>query len=59
MILHLPLLSGLASLSASMTCTPSLAMLVRVSGTDEVAAIYAATYPIALILLVFLCQQLV
>ena len=57
-ILKLPLLNGMGSMSASMTCTPSLAMLIRVANTDDVAAAYATTYPIALIALVLLVQFL-
>ena len=57
-LLHLPLLNGLGSLTASMTCTPSLAVLIQTAGTDDVAAAYATTYPIALITLVVLVQFL-
>ena len=32
--------------------TPALGTLVAVSGTDDVAAAYAATYPVALVLIV-------
>lgn len=55
-VLRLPLLNGLGSISASMTCTPSLAILTKVAGTDDVAAAYAATYPFALIALVLAVQ---
>ena len=58
-LLRLPLLNGLGSLTASMTSTPALAMLVELSGTDDVAAPYATTYPIALITLVLTMQVLV
>lgn len=58
-LLKLPLLNGLGSLTASMTCTPSLAVLIQAAGTDDVAAAYATTYPIALIALVFTVQLLV
>ena len=57
-LLRLPLLNGLGSLTASMTSTPALAMLVELSGTDDVASSYAATYPIALITLVITMQIL-
>ncbi len=57
-VFKLPLLNGLAAMSASMTCTPSLAMLTQVAGTDDVAAAYATTYPIALIVLVLVVQLL-
>lgn len=58
-VLRLPLLNGLGSMTASMTCTPSLAVLIQTAGTDDVAASYATTYPIALITLVLLVQALV
>lgn len=51
-IMKLHLLNGLASIAASMTCTPSLAILTNVAGTDDVASAYATTYPFALITLV-------
>ena len=58
-LLRLPLLNGLGSLTASMTSTPALAMLVVLAGTAAVAAPYATTYPIALITLVLTMQVLV
>ena len=58
-VLKLPLLNGLGSMTASMTCTPSLAVLIQTAGTDDVAAAYATTYPIALIVLVLVVQVLV
>ncbi len=58
-LLKLPLLNGLGSITASMTCTPSLAMLIQTAGTDDVASAYATTYPIALILLILIVQVLV
>lgn len=58
-VLKLPLLNGLGSLTASMTSTPSLAMLVQTAGTDDVAASYATTYPIAMVTLVLISQILV
>lgn len=57
-VLKLPLLNGLGSITASMTCTPSLAVLIQAAGTDDVASAYATTYPIALITLVLLVQFL-
>ena len=58
-ILRLPLLNGLAAIAASMTCTPSLAVLMQLAGTDSIAAAYATTYPIALIVVIFVVQMLV
>lgn len=57
--LKIPLLNGLGAMTASMTCTPSLAVLTQIAGTDDVAAAYAATYPMALVTLVLVVQFLV
>ena len=57
-LLRLPLLNGLSSMTASMTCTPSLAVLTQISGTNDVAAAYATTYPLALVMLVLVVQFL-
>ena len=43
----------------AMTSTPALGTLIGVSKTDDVAAAYAATYPIALIAVVLVSQFLV
>lgn len=51
-VLKLPLFNNLGSITGGMTSTPALGTLVQVSGTDDVAGAYAATYPIALILVV-------
>lgn len=58
-LLKLPLLNGLGSMTASMTCTPSLAVLTQMAETDDVVAAYATTYPAALITLVLVVQMLV
>lgn len=58
-LLKLHLLDGLGWLTASMTSTPALAMLVDLAGTDAAAAPYATTYPIALITLIITMQILV
>jgi putative transport protein len=42
-----------------MTSTPALGTLIKVSKTEDVAAAYAATYPIALIAVVLVSQFLV
>lgn len=57
-VLKLPLLNGLGAVTASMTSTPSLAVLIQMAGTDDVASAYATTYPIALITLVLVVQVL-
>ncbi|MBR2336300.1 MAG: permease [Clostridia bacterium] len=58
LILKIKLLNALGSITGGMTSTPALGTLIHVSGTEDVAAAYAATYPIALISVV-LASQLV
>ena len=58
-VCKLPLLSGLGSITGGMTSTPALGTLIGVAGTEDVAAAYAATYPIALIAVVLVSQFLV
>lgn len=58
-VLKLPLLNGLGCMTASMTSTPALAALTQIAETDDVTSAYATTYPIALIIMVVLCQILV
>lgn len=55
-VLKLGLLNTLGSITGGMTSTPALGTLIQTAGTDEVAAAYASTYPIALIAVV-LCSQ--
>ncbi len=57
-LLKMPLLENLGTLAGSMTSTPTLGTLINVSGTEDVAAAYAATYPIALIAVVLVTQLL-
>ena len=58
-VLKLSLLNNLGSLTGAMTSTPALGTLISVSDTDDVAAAYSATYPIALIAVVLVSQFLV
>jgi len=58
-VLKLSLLNNLGSLTGAMTSTPALGTLIGVAKTDDVAAAYAATYPIALIAVVLVSQFLV
>lgn len=58
-VLRLPLLNNLGSLTGGMTSTPALGTLINTAGTEEVAAAYAATYPIALIAVVLASQFLI
>jgi len=55
-ICKLPLLSSLGSITGGMTSTPALGTLIGVAGTDDVAGAYAATYPIALVLVVLAAE---
>ena len=55
-ICKLPLLNTLGSITGGMTSTPALGTLVGVAGTDDVAAAYASTYPVALVLVVLASQ---
>ncbi len=58
-VLKLPLLNSLGSLTGGMTSTPALGTLISTAGTEDVAAAYAATYPIALIAVVLVSQLLI
>jgi len=58
-VLRLSLLNSLGSITGGMTSTPALGTLINVSGTEDVAAAYAATYPIALISVVLVSQFLI
>ena len=58
-VLKLSLLNNLGSITGGMTSTPALGTLINVAGTEDVAAAYAATYPIALISVVLVVQFVV
>ncbi len=58
-VLKLSLLNNLGSITGGMTSTPALGTLIGTAGTEDVAAAYAATYPIALIVVVLVSQFLV
>ena len=58
-VLKLNLLNTLGSICGGMTSTPALGTLINVSGTEDVASAYAATYPIALIAVVLVSQFLI
>ncbi len=58
-VLKLSLLNNLGSITGGMTSTPALGTLIKTAGTEDVAAAYAATYPIALIAVVLVSQFLV
>ncbi len=58
-VLKLNLLNNLGSITGGMTSTPALGTLINVAGTEDVAAAYASTYPIALIAVVLVSQFIV
>ncbi len=58
-VLKLSLLNSLGSITGGMTSTPALGTLINVAGTEDVAAAYAATYPIALIAVVLVSQFII
>ncbi len=58
-VLKLSLLNNLGSMTGGMTSTPALGTLINVAGTEDVAAAYAATYPIALIAVVLVSQFII
>ena len=58
-VLKLSLLNNLGSITGGMTSTPALGTLISTAGTEDVAAAYAATYPIALIAVVLVSQFLI
>lgn len=57
-ILKLSVFNTLGSICGGMTSTPALGTLIAVTKTDDVASAYAATYPIALVMVVLSCQFL-
>ena len=58
-IVKLSLLNNLGSITGGMTSTPALGTLIGTAGTEDVAAAYASTYPIALIAVVLVSQFLI
>ena len=58
-VLKLSLLNNLGSITGGMTSTPALGTLINVAKTEDVAAAYAATYPVALIAVVLVSQFLI
>lgn len=58
-VLKLSMLNSLGSITGGMTSTPALGTLIDVAGTDDVASAYAATYPVALVIVVLVSQFLI
>lgn len=57
-VFKIDVLSALGSICGGMTSTPALGTLMQVTKTEAVAVAYAATYPLALIMVVLCCQFL-
>jgi len=55
-VMKLSMFNSLGSICGGMTSTPALGTLIRVAETDDVATAYAATYPIALAVIVVAFQ---
>ena len=58
-VLKMNLLNILGSITGGMTSTPALGTLISVAKTEQVAAAYAATYPIALLSVVVISQVII
>ena len=58
-VLRLSMLNNLGSITGGMTSTPALGALINVAGSDDVASAYAATYPVALVLVVLVSQFII
>ncbi len=58
-VVRLQLMNALGCITGGMTSTPALGTLIKVAGSEVVASAYAATYPIALISVVLVCQFLI
>ena len=58
-LLKFPLLSNLGAITGGMTSTPALGTLINTAETEDVAASYASTYPIALVLITLASQLIV
>ncbi len=58
-VFKLSIFNNLGSITGGMTSTPALGTLIATAGTDDVAAAYAATYPLALVAIVLGAKILV
>ena len=58
-VFKLSIFNNLGSITGGMTSTPALGTLISTAGTDDVAASYAATYPLALVFIVLGAKILV
>lgn len=57
-VFKMDVFNSLGSICGGMTSTPALGTLMQVTRTEAVAVAYAATYPLALIMVVLCCQFL-
>lgn len=55
-IMRLNIFDSLGAICGGMTSTPALGTLINTSGTDGVITAYAATYPVALVVVVLVSQ---
>lgn len=55
-VFKIDVLNALGSICGGMTSTPALGTLITVTKTEAVAVAYAATYPLALIMVVLCCE---
>ncbi len=58
-VFKLSIFNNLGSITGGMTSTPALGTLIHAAGTDDVAAAYASTYPLAMVFLVLAAKLLV
>lgn len=57
-VFRLSIFNNLGSITGGMTSTPALGALIATAGTGDVASAYAATYPIALVMVVLASKLL-
>ena len=58
-VFKLTIFNNLGSITGGMTSTPALGTLINVAGTGDVAAAYASTYPVALVLIVLFLKVII
>ena len=58
-VFKLSVFNNLGSITGGMTSTPALGTLIHTAGTDDVAAAYASTYPMAMVLIVLAAKLVV
>ena len=58
-VFKLSIFNNLGSITGGMTSTPALGALIQAAGTDDVSSAYAATYPIALVMVVLAAKLVI